>query len=76
MSEVTDFHQLDACPCGGRLDCTTTRFNREERIKSGMLGGHFRSEWICQKCGGVTDQYHDAHMKDITSEEAMIDAGD
>lgn len=74
MSEVTDFHQLDECTCGGTLDCWTTKWTEAERLESGLPNAHFRSEWICQKCGDVSDRYHDADMNDITIDEAAGEA--
>lgn len=65
MSTVTDFHQLDTCKCGGILDCWTTHYTEKERLASGYPDAHYRSEWICQECGEVSDRYHDAQMRDL-----------
>ncbi len=65
MSEITDFHQLDICDCGGTLDCWTTHFTEEERRASGLPEIHYRSEWRCQKCNEYYDRSHDAEMNDL-----------
>jgi hypothetical protein len=71
MSKQTDFHQLDTCFCGGTLDCFTTRYNQRERRDRGYTNAVYRTEWICQKCGDVSDQLHDKDMHDLTSKEAF-----
>jgi hypothetical protein len=70
MSTVTDFHQLDRCSCGGTLDAWTTRYTKREREKFGIINAYFRTNWICQRCGEESDQFHDVEMNDISNAQA------
>lgn len=57
-----DFHQLDTCEyCGGICDCWTKHYTDEQRANEG-IHYHYRSEWICAKCGAVTDELCDEDM--------------
>ena len=62
----SDFHRLDRCECGGVCDCWTKKYSEEERKGNGYPDAHFRSEWICERCGDVSDKYYDAQMQEIT----------
>jgi hypothetical protein len=55
--ETVDFHQLDTCEhCGGTLDHWKTTTEWLDRRDGSMV---YRCEWICQKCGAVSDRYED-----------------
>ncbi len=74
MPLQTDFHQLDTCSCDFSepiLDCWTVHYNRAEREASRMHGVHFRSVWVCQRCGDYSDKEHGANMEDLDTDEVM-----
>jgi len=61
-----DFHRLDHCEyCGGICDCWTKECTDEDRAKEPGIYYHYRSEWICEKCGELTDQLYDENMREI-----------
>lgn len=62
-----DFHRLDGCGndgCPGVCDCWTKHYTAEERKADGLTY-HYRSEWICAKCGDVTVEVFDEQMQPI-----------